>query len=73
MVLVVLLSEVLKDATRFEQAYLLSISKSVRHGWDASIWVDFEKPWLFLSIFADINMLDFVRLVILSVGALLHQ
>ncbi len=59
---IILLCKVLEDAARFKQAYLLPIRECIRYGWDSSIGIDFKEPRFFLSILADINVLDFVGL-----------
>lgn len=72
-VLIVLFSEILEDAARFEKAYLLAIGERICNSWNTSIRVNFEEPRLFLDVLADVNVLDFVGLAeLVSSGGFNH-
>jgi hypothetical protein len=57
---VVVLDQVLQDATRLEDINLLAIGESISYGRNTPIWVDLKEPWIFLLVLAELDLLDFV-------------
>lgn len=57
---IVLLDEILHDRAGFEKSDGLAILKAVSQSWNPTIWVDFEKPWLLLGVFNNINLVYLV-------------
>ena len=60
-VLVILIDQVLLDASRLKQIDGLTICESVRQSWNPSIGIDFQEPWLLLGVLGDINLGYLVR------------
>ncbi len=61
LVLIVLLDQVLHDAAGFEQADHLAIGKCVCESGNAAVWINLEKPGLFLGVGLDVDLVGFVR------------
>ena len=59
-VLVILIYEVLLNASRLKQINRLAIGESVRQSWDTAIGVDLQEPWLLLRVLRDVNLGYFV-------------
>lgn len=60
MLWVVVLDQVLQDATRLEDINLLAIGESIGYGRNTAIGVDLEEPWFFLLVLAELDLLNFV-------------
>lgn len=50
----------MQNAAGFEDIDRLAVGERISYGRNAPIRVDFEKPWLLLLVFAEIELLDFV-------------
>lgn len=57
---IVVVGQVLQNAAGFEDIDRLSVGKRISYGGNAAIGVNFKKPWLFLLVFAELELLDFV-------------
>lgn len=57
---IVVIGQVLQNAAGFEDIDRLSVGERISYGRNAAIRVNFKKPWLFLLVFAELELLDFV-------------
>ena len=57
---IVVVGQVLQNAAGFEDIDRLPVGKRISYGRNAAIRVNFKKPWLFLLVFAELELLDFV-------------
>lgn len=64
-VLVIPFHKILQDGTTFPDLEFVSMLVCVDDGWDATVWVDVEKPLLFLFMFEQFDCtslnIDYVR------------
>lgn len=61
MLRVVLLNQILHDATGLEKTKCLSVGECVCQSRDSSIGIDFEEPRFFLRVFGDVDRMGLVR------------
>lgn len=57
---IVLLDEILHDAAGLKEADRLAIGEGVCKSGNAAVWIDLEKPWLFLGVGLDVDFVDFI-------------
>lgn len=57
---IVLLDEILHDAAGLKESDRLAIREGVCESGNASVWIDREKPGLFLGVALDVDFVDFV-------------
>jgi hypothetical protein len=57
---VIAIYEILHDASRLEEVDGFAIGKGVGYGRDATIGVNGAEPWLFLRVFADVDLVGFI-------------
>lgn len=55
MVLIVAVHEILQDGTAFPDLELLAVLVRIDDGWNATVGVDFEIPFLFLLVFEELD------------------
>ena len=60
MLRIVVIGQVLQDTAGFEDIDGLAVGKFISYGWNTAIGVDFEEPWLFLLVLAELELFDFV-------------
>ena len=60
MLRVIALYQVQHDASRLEEIDGFSVGESVGQCWNAPVRIDCPEPWLFLGVFADIDLLGLV-------------
>lgn len=58
---IIAIYEILHDASRLEEVDGFAISKGVGYGRDATIGVNGAEPWLLLRVFADVDLVGFIR------------
>jgi hypothetical protein len=57
---VIVLRQVFQDTTRLKDIDRFAVGERISYGGNTAIGINFKEPWLFLLVFAEFELLDFV-------------
>jgi hypothetical protein len=60
-ILIILINQILLNASALKQPYLLPITESISESGDSAVGVNLEEPRLFLRVFGDVDFVHCVR------------
>ena len=60
-ILIILIDQVLLNASALKQPYLLPVTESISESGDSAVGVNLEEPRLFLRVFGDVDFVHCVR------------